>query len=85
MVTLSYQSFKLNSKIMKDFKIIVYLDDVLFFSTKFKKIKKKDFDKIMEIFKEKFSFKDGFDMQILGWEYEEYNYTMHYVLPPKTE
>lgn len=71
----------LNPAIMKDFKIIVYLDDVLFFLAKFKKIKEKDFDKVMEIFKEKFSFKDGFDMQILGWEYDEYNYTMHYLLP----
>lgn len=68
---------------MRSYKIVVYYDDVEFFSTKFKKITKKDFDRIMEIFKEKFSFKEGFDMQIPGWKYEEYNYTMHYLLPER--
>lgn len=68
---------------MRSYKIIVYYDEIEFFSTKFKKITKKDFDRVMEIFKEKFSFKDGFDMQILGWKCKEYNYTIHDVFPTK--
>lgn len=67
---------------MKTFKINVYYNDVPFFSTELKNIKKKDFDRIMTIFKEKFQFKDGYDFEILGTKSKEYNYTLHYVLPP---
>ena len=66
---------------MKTFKINVFYNDAILFSTELKNVKVKSLDKLMAIFKEKFPFRDGYDFEVLGYKCQERNYTLRYVLP----
>ena len=67
---------------MKTYKITVYYNDAILFTTAGKNINnKKTLNKVMEIFKEKFPFKDGFDFMVIEHKLRERNLTLSFVLP----